>query len=128
MVFKIHSGDIGDIVAKGFDSCANIGGQGGWGEDGECARLEADLGARESVRVLGEEWKEQQVPMVPRPPTLNRPKRLKGAEQVVMLGVTLRITITDAGSGCTSLEVIVNSREAQDVTRTLVKYRLLSLI
>jgi len=37
------------------------------------------------------------VPIVPRPPTLKRPKREKGAEQVMMLGVTLRMTITSDG-------------------------------
>lgn len=35
---------------------------------------------------------------MPRPPTLKRPKRANGAEQVVILGVTLRITITEDGS------------------------------
>lgn len=45
--------------------------------------------------------------MVPRPPTLNFPKRANGVEQVVMLGVTLRITITLAGSAGTSLDVMV---------------------
>lgn len=47
------------------------------------------------------------VPIVPRPPILKRPKRLKGAEQVVMFGVTLRMTITSDGLGGISLEVIV---------------------
>lgn len=37
------------------------------------------------------------LPIVPRPPTLNWPKREKGAEQVMMLGVTLRMTITSDG-------------------------------
>ena len=46
--------------------------------------------------------------MVPRPPILRRPKRANGAEQVVMLGVTLRITITEDGSEGMSLEVIVS--------------------
>lgn len=45
--------------------------------------------------------------MVPRPPTLIRPNRLKGAEHVVMFGVTFRITITLDGSVGTSFEVIV---------------------
>ena len=47
------------------------------------------------------------LPIVPRPPTLNRPKRAKGAEQVVMLGVTFRMTITDDGSEGMSLDVMV---------------------
>lgn len=46
------------------------------------------------------------VPMVPLPPTLKRPKRAKGAEQMVMLGVSLRMTITLEGSGGMSLDVI----------------------
>jgi len=44
--------------------------------------------------------------MVPLPPTLKRPKRAKGAEQMVMLGVSLRMTITLEGSGGISLDVI----------------------
>ena len=47
-------------------------------------------------------------PMVPRPPTLNLPNRANGAEQVVMLGVTLRITITLDRSAGMSLEVMVS--------------------
>lgn len=46
--------------------------------------------------------------MVPRPPTLRRPNRRKGAEHVVMLGVTCRITITLDGSEGTSLDVMVS--------------------
>ena len=45
--------------------------------------------------------------MVPRPPAFTLPKRLNGAEQVVMLGVTLRITITSEGLGGMSLDVMV---------------------
>lgn len=45
--------------------------------------------------------------MVPRPPTLIRPNRLNGEEQVVIFGVTLRITITLDGSAGMSFEVIV---------------------
>jgi len=45
-------------------------------------------------------------PMVPLPPNLKRPKRAKGAEQMVMLGVSLRMTITLEGSGGMSLDVI----------------------
>ena len=46
---------------------------------------------------------------MPRPPIFRRPKRANGAEQVVMLGVTLRITITEDGSdGMSYLEDIVN--------------------
>lgn len=49
--------------------------------------------------MFGKEGKEGlavgSVPMVPRAPTLKRPKRAKGEEQVVMFGVTLRMTITE---------------------------------
>lgn len=43
---------------------------------------------------------------MPRPPTFI-PKRANGAEQVVILGVTLRITITEEGSEGMSFEDIV---------------------
>ncbi len=46
--------------------------------------------------------------MVPLPPTLKWPKRLNGAEQTVMFGVTLRITITADGFCGINFEVIVN--------------------
>ena len=46
--------------------------------------------------------------MVPRPPTRRRPNRANGAEQVVILGVTLRITITEDGSEGMSLEAITS--------------------
>lgn len=46
-------------------------------------------------------------PIVPRPPTLNLPKRVNGAEQVVMLGVIWRITITFDGSWGINFEVIL---------------------
>lgn len=49
----------------------------------------------------------QDIPIVPRPPTLKWPNREKGAEQVVMFGVTLRIIITLDGSEGTSLDVMV---------------------
>ena len=49
------------------------------------------------------------IPIVPRPPTLKCPNRLKGAEQVVTLGLTLRITITEDGSDGMSLDVMVAS-------------------
>ena len=42
--------------------------------------------------------KAESIPSVPRPPTLNSLKREKGAENVVILGVILRMDITDAGS------------------------------
>ena len=45
--------------------------------------------------------------MVPRPPILNLPNRRNGAEHVVMLGVTRRITITLGGSEGMSLEVML---------------------
>lgn len=48
--------------------------------------------------------------MVPRPPTLIRPKRSKGAEQVVMLGESWRMTITLDGSAGMSLDVMVAFR------------------
>lgn len=47
------------------------------------------------------------IPIVPRPPTLKRPKRANGAEHVTMLGVTWRITITEDGSEGISLEVML---------------------
>lgn len=46
-------------------------------------------------------------PIVPRPPTLNFPKRANGVEQVIMLGVTLRMTMTLDGSAGMSLEVMI---------------------
>ena len=51
------------------------------------------------------------VPIVPRPPTLKRPKRLKGAEQMVTLGLVLRITITSPGFGGMSLDVMTGCSE-----------------
>ena len=45
--------------------------------------------------------------MVPRPPIFRRPKRRKGAEHVVILGETCRITITLDGSEGISLEVMI---------------------
>ena len=51
--------------------------------------------------------KRRSIPIVPLPPTLIRPKRAKGAEQIVILGVILRITITLAGSEGMSFDVIV---------------------
>ena len=48
------------------------------------------------------------LPIVPLPPTLKRPKRLKGAEHVHIFGVTFRITITCEGSCGISFEVIWN--------------------
>lgn len=44
--------------------------------------------------------------MVPRPPILILPKRANGAEQVVILGVIVRMTITAEGSPGISLEVM----------------------
>lgn len=53
---------------------------------------------------------------VARPPTLMRPKREKGAERVVMLGVTRRMVVVEEGSLGMSLdvmvEVLVVAREA----------------
>lgn len=48
------------------------------------------------------------LPIVPRPPTLTLPKRANGEEQIVMLGVTLRITMVAEGSAGISLEVMAN--------------------
>ena len=45
--------------------------------------------------------------MVPLPPTLKRPKRANGCEQVHIFGDTFRITITRDGSCGISFEVIV---------------------
>ena len=45
--------------------------------------------------------------MVPRPPTFSLPNRRNGAEHVVMLGVTWRITITLEGSEGMSLDVML---------------------
>lgn len=45
--------------------------------------------------------------MVPRPPTLRRPNRRKGAEHVVILGETCRITITLDGSDGMSFDVML---------------------
>lgn len=45
--------------------------------------------------------------MVPRPPIFRRPKRAKGAEQIVMLGVTFRMAMTDDGSEGINLEVML---------------------
>lgn len=54
------------------------------------------------VKLLGYRY----LPMVPRPPTLIRPNRANGAEQVVILGVIWRITITAEGSAGMSFEVM----------------------
>lgn len=59
------------------------------------------------MRGRGRGNKEKNEPIVPRPPTLNLPKRLNGAEQVVMLGVIWRITITFDGSWGINFEVIL---------------------
>ncbi len=45
---------------------------------------------------------------MPRPPTLRRPKRMKGAEQVITSGVIWRITMTLDGSEGMSLDVMVD--------------------
>lgn len=45
--------------------------------------------------------------MVPRPPILRRPNRRKGAEHVVILGETRRMTITLDGSDGMSFDVIL---------------------
>lgn len=50
VVFEIEGAEIGDIVAEGFDSGANFGGESCGGEDGKGARLEADLWERVSWR------------------------------------------------------------------------------
>ena len=50
-------------------------------------------------------------PIVPRPPTLKWPNRAKGAEQVTMLGVTLRMTITSDGFDGTNLDDMLMYRE-----------------
>ena len=47
------------------------------------------------------------IPIVALPPTLILPKRRKGVERMVMLGESLRITITSDGLEGMSLEVIV---------------------
>ena len=46
------------------------------------------------------------LPTVPRPPTLMWPNLQNGALNMVMFGVTFRITVTFAGSCGTSLELI----------------------
>lgn len=45
---------------------------------------------------------------MPRPPTLRRPNRMKGAEQVITSGVIWRITMTLDGSEGMSLDVMVD--------------------
>ena len=46
--------------------------------------------------------------MVPRPPTLNNPNRRKGADIVVIFGVTARMTLTDSGlEGMSFLEPLI---------------------
>ena len=45
---------------------------------------------------------------MPLPPILKRPKRLKGVEQMVILGVTFRITITSDGFVGMSLDVMLD--------------------
>ena len=47
------------------------------------------------------------IPIVPRPPTLRYPKRLNGAEQVIIFGVMSRITIDVDGFAGMSLDVMV---------------------
>ena len=70
------------------------------------------------VRATGEKMARfpvRSLTIVPRPPTLSMPKRRKGVERVVIVGVTSRITITLDGSEGMSfaadLEVIVKSME-----------------
>lgn len=55
-------------------------------------------------------WREKggNLPIVPRPPTRKRPKRAKGTERVVMLGVMSRMTITAEGLLGTSLDVMTS--------------------
>ena len=52
--------------------------------------------------------------MVPLPPIFNMPKRRKGTEQVMRLGVILRITITFSGSEGMSLDDIFADATAVD--------------
>lgn len=58
--------------------------------------------------------------MVPLPPTLKRPKRANGAEQMVMFGVSLRMTITLEGSEGMSLDVMMRWLSGWIVGRDLV--------
>ncbi len=51
---------------------------------------------------------------MPRPPTLRRPKRMKGAEQVITSGVIWRITMTLDGSEGMSLDVMVDVVDVVD--------------
>lgn len=107
VVFKVHGGEVGDIVAEGFDGGTDFGCKRDGGEDGEGAGLETDWLGR-YVSYVG--WRAVRVdiiPIVPLPPTLKRPKRSKGAEQVVMFGVTFRMTITSPGFEGISLDVIL---------------------
>lgn len=69
---------------------------------------------------------EVEIPIVPRPPILKRPKRLKGEEQVVILGVTLRMTITSDGLEGMSLDVISQCKVEGDfdVKRITISRRL----
>ena len=72
-------------------------------------RTEARGGEKVSIGGLdrGSGVERRCIPIVPLPPTLIRPKRAKGAEQMVMLGEILRITITLAGSEGMSFDVIM---------------------
>jgi len=69
---------------------------------------------REELWGKGPMVKGRRVPIVPLPPTLKRPKRAKGEEQMVMLGVSLRMTITLEGSEGMSFDVMVRLVEAAD--------------
>lgn len=55
----------------------------------------------------------EDIPIVPRPPTRKRPKRAKGTERVVMLGVMSRMTITAEGLLGTSLDVMASELLAE---------------
>ena len=55
----------------------------------------------------------EDIPIVPRPPMRKRPKRAKGAERVVMLGVMSRMTITAEGLLGTSLDVMASGLLAE---------------
>ena len=49
------------------------------------------------------------LPIVPLPPILKRPNRLKGAEQVTILDVMSRMIVEEEGLAGMSLEVMVGS-------------------
>lgn len=44
MVLQVEGGEVGNVIAEGFDGGADFGSESRWGENGQCAGLETDCG------------------------------------------------------------------------------------